>query len=49
MQNDIKLLRTLVDYTIERHYPHLKDKNNSALNLLEAVIQKQVEHQLILQ
>jgi len=43
MHNDIKLLKTLVDYTIERHYPYLKDKNNSALSLLEIVIQKQAE------
>ena len=43
MHNDIKLLKTLVDYTIERHYPYLKGKNSSALSLLEIVIQKQAE------
>ena len=43
MHDDIKLLKTLVDYAIERHYPELKGKNNLALELLKIVIEKQTE------
>ncbi len=43
MYNDIKLLKTLVDYAIERHYPELKGKNNLALELLKVVTEKQTE------
>ena len=43
MHNDTKLLKTLLDYTIQRHYPYLKNKKNSALSLLKLVIQKQAE------
>ena len=43
MQNDVKTLKMLLDYTIDRHYPNLKDKNNPALTLLETVIKKQTE------
>ena len=43
MHDDIKLLKTLVDYAIERHYPDLKGKNNLALELLKIVIEKQTE------
>ena len=43
MQNDIKLLKILVDYTIQRHYPKLKDKNNLALELFKAVTERQIE------
>jgi len=43
MLGDLKILKTLVDYAIDRHYPNLKDEKNKALSLLEAVVQKQTE------
>ena len=41
--NNIKLLKNLVNYTIERHYPNLKRKSNPSLELLKIVIEKQTE------
>ena len=46
MLKDIKLLKNLVNYAIERHYPELKNKSNPALALLNAVIKKQVEDEI---
>ena len=43
MRNDIKTLKKLLNYTIERHYPELKNSINPALSLLKAVIEKQIE------
>ena len=43
MLGDLEILKTLVDYAIDRHYPNLKNENNKALSLLEAVVQKQTE------
>ena len=43
LQRDKGIMQTLVDYTIERHYPWIKDKENKALSLLEAVIEKQAD------
>ena len=43
MLGDLKTLKTLVNYVIDRHYPHLKDKSNPALALLKIVIKKQTE------
>ena len=40
---DLKTLKSLVDYVIERHYANLKDTSNPALNLLKTVMQKQIE------
>ena len=34
-------LMTLLDYTIERHYPEIKNSNNQALDLLNLLIEKQ--------
>ncbi|WP_435087699.1 protein adenylyltransferase SelO [Candidatus Pelagibacter bacterium nBUS_29] len=34
-------LNTLVNYTIERHYPEIKSSNNRALDLLNLVMEKQ--------
>ncbi|RNB91619.1 YdiU family protein [Brevibacillus fluminis] len=34
-------LRALADYTIERHYPHVKDEENQYLSLLQQVIGRQ--------
>ena len=34
-------LKTLLDYTIDRHYPEIKNSNNQALDLLNLLIEKQ--------
>ena len=34
-------LKTLLDYTIDRHYPEIKDSDNQALNLLNHLIERQ--------
>ena len=39
-KNDLK---TFFDYTIERHYPHIKHSKNSAIDLLKIVIEKQIQ------
>ncbi len=39
--NHSGLLKDLADYTIERHYPHLKDQDNAYLGLFEEVIDRQ--------
>lgn len=36
-------LRELADYTIDRHYPYLKEKDNPYVELLEAVMKRQAE------
>ena len=36
-------LKTFIDYTINRHYPDIKNSENSAYELLKIVIKKQVE------
>jgi len=36
-------LKTLLDYTIERHYPEIKNSNNEALDLLKLLIVKQCD------
>ena len=36
-------LRTLVDYTINRHYPNIKKSKNKALDLLKVLIELQIE------
>ena len=40
---DEKNLKTLADYTIDRHYPNIKNSNTAALDLLKIVIEKQTE------
>ena len=40
---DKKNLKTLVDYTIDRHYPNIKNSNTAALDLLKIVIKKQTD------
>ncbi|MES2205021.1 MAG: YdiU family protein [Pseudomonadota bacterium] len=42
MLGDIELLKTMVHYCINRHYPHLQEAENPALELLKAVIEKQI-------
>ena len=34
-------LKTLLDYTIDRHYPEIKNSNNKALDLLSLLIERQ--------
>jgi len=36
-------LKTLLDYTIDRHYPEIKNSNNQALDLLNSLIEKQCD------
>ena len=43
VQNNKKLLKTLLDYSIERHYPNLKGKKNLAIELLKTVMEKQID------
>jgi len=43
MMEDEKNLKTLVDYTIDRHYPNIKDSDTPALDLLKIVIEKQTK------
>ena len=38
---NIENLNTLVDYTINRHYPEIKTSNSKALDLLNHVMEKQ--------
>ena len=35
-------LKTLVNYTIERHYPNIKNSKNQALDLLKVLMEKQI-------
>ena len=41
MKKDLKNLRVLINYTVQRHYPGLKNKEFSALLLLKEIIEKQ--------
>ena len=36
-------LKTLLDYTIDRHYPEIKNSNNPALDLLNCLIERQCD------
>tara|TARA_Y100001935_G_scaffold8622_1_gene6744 strand:- start:451 stop:1902 length:1452 start_codon:yes stop_codon:yes gene_type:complete len=36
-------LKILLDYTIDRHYPEIKDSKNQALNLLNLLIERQCD------
>ena len=38
-----KDLKILFDYTIDRHYPHIKNSKNPAVDLLKIVIEKQTK------
>jgi uncharacterized protein YdiU (UPF0061 family) len=42
MKNDIETLKSLVNYTINRHYPELIKENNQAIELLKVVIDTQI-------
>ncbi len=43
ISKDRKILKALLDYTINRHYPELKHSESPALDLLKIVLDKQVE------
>jgi uncharacterized protein YdiU (UPF0061 family) len=43
LQQDRETVQSLLDYTIKRHPPHIEEKQNKALSLLKAVIEKQAE------
>ena len=40
---DLKTLKAFVDYTIDRHYPNIKDADSQTLALLKIVMEKQIE------
>ncbi len=43
LQQDKGIIQTLVNYTIDRHYPWIKEEHNKTLSLLKAVIEKQAD------
>ena len=43
LHRDIKLLKKILNYAVERHYPGLKGKDNLATEFLGALIEKQTE------
>ena len=43
LKQDRETIQALLDYTIKRHYPEIKEEQNKALFLLKAVIEKQAE------
>jgi uncharacterized protein YdiU (UPF0061 family) len=43
LQDDVKKLKALADYTIARHYPHCASTENPYLNLLKEVVHAQIE------
>jgi len=43
MRNNENELRTLIDYTINRHYPNIKKSKNKAIDLLKVLIELQID------
>lgn len=43
LQQDKGIIQTFVNYTIDRHYPWIKEEQNKTLSLLKAVIEKQAD------
>ncbi|MDC0031019.1 YdiU family protein [Candidatus Pelagibacter sp.] len=41
-RQNVNELKTLVNYTIDRHYPNIKESNNQALDLLKVLMEKQI-------
>ena len=41
-RQNIDELKTLVNYTIDRHYPNIKESKNQALDLLKVLMDKQI-------
>ena len=42
-RKDEENLKTLVNYTIDRHYPDIKDSRNKALDLLKKLMERQIK------
>ena len=42
-RQEVDSLKTLVDYTINRHYPNIKESKNKALDLLKVLMEKQTK------
>ena len=42
-EEDHKTLKTLLDYSINRHYPYIKNKKNQALALFKVVMENQIK------
>lgn len=42
LQSDTGYLSALLDYTVDRHYAHLNNSQNKALDFLNAVMEKQI-------
>jgi len=42
-KKDEENLKTLVNYTIDRHYPDIKDSKNKALDLLKKLMERQIK------
>jgi serine/tyrosine/threonine adenylyltransferase len=42
-KNNIEDLKTLLNYTIDRHYPEIKNSQNKALDLLNLLMEKQCD------
>ena len=43
LHRDREVIKSLLDYTIKRHSPHIEEKQNKSLSLLKSVIEKQAE------
>jgi uncharacterized protein YdiU (UPF0061 family) len=43
LQHDKESIQALVDYTIDRHYPWIKEEKNQPLSFLKAVMEKQAD------
>ena len=43
LNNNQKVLERLLNYTVERHYPEIKDKKDKALQLIRILVNKQCE------
>jgi len=43
ISDDKKNLKTLFNYTVDRHYPHIKDSKTPSLDLIKTVIEKQTK------
>ena len=43
LQQDKGIIQSLVNYTIDRHYPWIKEEHNKTLSLLKAIIEKQAD------
>ncbi len=43
LNNNQKVLERLLNYTVERHYPEIKDKKDKALQLIKILVNKQCE------